>query len=234
MKIACCILSYNITKGMKSFGPIGLLKKSNNTNNKELIIHQIEYLRKIFGSVDMYVMTGFGKDRMDKKITEKRSVNIVHNAEFNHKNYSYAFKLFLQTIQPKLDNYHGVFFLDANVLIKSLNNKKRNHSWIVTKPHKNHTQDNEDFLGVNINNGDTVEYLFYNIGNLDWCKSFYLTQNDMRTIIDNVHLYHDNMFLFEILNQSIEYLGIKFHINKGSDSKQIIKIKGIKDKHKVK
>ena len=41
--VACCILSYEITKGMKSFGPIGLLKSSQNA--KELILHQINNIK---------------------------------------------------------------------------------------------------------------------------------------------------------------------------------------------
>ena len=50
MKIACCIFSYNITKGMKSIGPIGTLKRTN--KSATLINQQIVYLREIFKNVD--------------------------------------------------------------------------------------------------------------------------------------------------------------------------------------
>jgi hypothetical protein len=232
MKIACCILSYNITKGMKSFGPIGLLKKNN--SDKELILYQIEYLRKIFGSVDIYIVTGFGKEKLDKKILQKKYVNIIHNDEFNHKNYSYAFKLFLKHIESKLDTYQGILFLDSNILIKSLKQKKRTQSWIVAKQYKD-MPGAEDFLGININASNIVEYLFYNIGHLSWCKSFYLTQRDTHAIIKNMGLYHDNMFLFEVINESIERLGLKLSVNQvASNNKEIIEINGLKDKYKVK
>lgn len=233
MKIACCILSYNITKGMKSFGPIGLLKKNNNT--KELILHQIEYLRKMFGSVDIYIITGFGKEKLDKKISQKKYVKIIHNNEFEHKNYSYAFKLFLSHIQSKLDNYQGILFLDSNILLKNLKQKKRNQSWIIAKNHKNIGVRREDFLGININESNTVEYLFYNIGQLSWCKSFYLTQADMANIIKHAAMYHDNMFLFEVINQSIERLGLQLFVHQAaSNNQEVIEINGIKDKYKVK
>lgn len=231
MKIACCILSYNITKGMKSFGPIGMLKK--NKTSKELIIHQIEYLRKIFGTIDVYVITGFGKDKIDKKIAAKKYVHIIHNDQYLKKNYSYAFKLFLENIKSNLDNYHGVFFLDSNVLIRSLKNKKRNLSWLVTKPHKNNSKI-ADFLGVNLNEEKTIEHVFYNLGNISWCKSFYLTRQDIETIIDHRNSYHDNMFLFEILNRAVDDLGINVYTNSILSAKDLIEINGIKDKSKVK
>lgn len=232
MKIACCILAYNITKGMKSFGPIGLLKKNNRA--KELVLYQIEYVRKIFGNVEIYVITGFGKDKLDKKIAQKKSVNIIHNDAFDSKNHGYAFKLLLNCIKNKLSQYSGILFIDSHVLIKSLKNKKRNCSWIIAKPHKlNHSR--EDFLGVNINDNNIVQSLFYNIGHLGWCNSFYLTQRDILTIIQNIGVYHDHMFLFEILNQSVDNFGIQLGVNVVSSSnKEIIEINGIRDKYKVK
>ena len=47
-----------------------MLKK--NKNAKELIVHQIENLRKIFGTTDIYVVTGFGEDKLFKKIQKGR------------------------------------------------------------------------------------------------------------------------------------------------------------------
>ena len=66
MKIACCIFSYNVTKGMKSIGPIGSLKKNNKTDT--LILQQIKYVRDIFRNVDIYIVTGFGASKLLKDI----------------------------------------------------------------------------------------------------------------------------------------------------------------------
>ena len=232
MKIACCILSYNITKGMKSFGPIGMLKK--NKNSKELILHQIENLRKIFGTTDIYVITGFGEDKIYKKLESKKYVKTISNDEYTDKNYGYAVKLFLNKIKENIDDYYGVFFVDCNILIKKLKNKKRNDSWLVAQKHKNTKKNNKiDFLGINSQDLH-LKYLFYNIGNISWCKSFYLTQTDMKTMIECTDNYHDNMFLFEILNQSVEKLNLDIGINQITSSQDYVEIRGIKDKNKIK
>jgi len=232
MKIACCILSYNITKGMKSFGPIGMLKK--NKNAKELILHQIENLRKIFGSTDIYVITGFGEEKLCKTIQNKKYVKIISNSEYNQKNYGYALRLFLEHIKDKVDDYYGVFFIDSNILIKTLKNKKRNESWLVSQKLKQTKKNNKvDFLGINTENTD-LKYLFYNIGNISWCKSFYLTQQDIHSMIDCIYDYHDNMFLFEVLNQSVEKINVKIGINQILSNQDYVEIRGIKDKNKIK
>ena len=232
MKIACCILSYNITKGMKSFGPIGMLKK--NKNAKELILHQIENLRKIFGTTDIYVITGFGEDKIYKKLESKKYVKIISNTEYTNKNYGYALKLFLEKIKDNIDNYYGVFFVDSNILIRTLKNKKRNDSWLVAQKHKQNKRNSKiDFLGINVQD-PYLKYLFYNIGNLSWCKSFYLTQRDVKSMIEYTDNYHDNMFLFEVLNQSVEKLNVKIHINQIISNQDYVEIRGIKDKNKIK
>ena len=232
MKIACCILSYGITKGMKSFGPIGMLKKNKNT--KELILHQIENLRKIFGTIDIYVITGFGEEKIYKKLESKKYVKIISNKKYTEKNYGYALKLFLERIKNNLDDYYGVFFVDSNVLLKQLKNKKRNNSWLVAQKHKQTRKNNKlDFLGINAED-IYLKYLFYNIGNISWCKSFYLTQRDVKSMIEYIDSYHDNMFLFEVLNKSVEKLNVKISINQIISNQDYIEIHGIKDKNKIK
>lgn len=232
MKIACCILSYGITKGMKSFGPIGMLKKNKNT--KELILHQIENLRKIFGTIDIYVITGFGEEKIHKKLESKKYVKIISNKKYTEKNYGYALKLFLERIKNNLDDYYGVFFVDSNVLLKQLKNKKRNNSWLVAQKHKQTRKNNKlDFLGINAED-IYLKYLFYNIGNISWCKSFYLTQRDVKSMIEYIDSYHDNMFLFEVLNKSVEKLNVKISINQIISNQDYIEIRGIKDKNKIK
>ena len=232
MKIACCILSYNITKGMKSFGPIGMLKK--NKNAKELILHQIENLRKIFGTTDIYVITGFGEEKIHKKLESKKYVKVISNDEYTEKNYGYALKLFLNKIKDNIDDYYGVFFVDSNILLKQLKNKKRNNSWLVAQKHKQTKKNNKlDFLGVNAQD-IYLKYLFYNIGNISWCKSFYLTQRDVKSMIEYIDTYHDNMFLFEVLNKSVEKLNIKISINQIVSNQDYVEIRGIKDKNKIK
>ena len=85
---------------------------------------KIEYLRKIFGSTDIYIITGFGEEKIYKKIASKKYVKIISNAEYENKNYGYAMKIFMQEMADKLDNYYapkyesGIVYNDPIVKIK--------------------------------------------------------------------------------------------------------------------
>lgn len=228
MKIACCIFSYGITKGMKSIGPIGSLKKS--SKSEALILHQIKYVRNIFKNVDIYIVTGFGEAKLCKDIPSKKYIHYINNDQYDTKNYGYALDLFLNTIESKLDNYSGVFFLDSNVIIKSLNYKKIKKSWIVLR---NQSKKNKlEYLGVKFDE-DNLQYLFYNIGNKAWCKSFYLTKEHLLSIIET-RQFHDNMFMFEILNKFIEDTGIEIQSYNLHSKNDCVEILGPKDKNKIK
>ena len=230
MKTACCILSYNITKGMKSYGPIGTLKK--NKASKELISYQIEYLRKIFGPVDIFLVLGFGQDKIIKSLDKKKHVHIINNSQYENTNDSYAIKLFLNYIKPTINNYYGIFFLDSNTLIKNISTKKKNISWVLTKKHNKRNRIKTDYLGINTIDSELISSIFYNMGDYFWNKSFYLTKMDAQNIIYDIDNCYDNMFDFEIINFLIEKFGYKFYINEihTTDS---IEIKGLKDKYKI-
>ena len=229
MKIACCIFSYNITKGMKSIGPIGSLCK--NSKTETLIKRQIQCVRDIFKNVDIYIITGFGSNKLTKDIPDKKYIYYIYNEEYENKNYGYAIRLFLNKIKNKLDNYDGIFFLDSNVLIKSLTYKKIKKSWVVLK-NKSKKKNKVEYLGANFDN-ELLHYLFYNIGDRAWCKSFYLTREDVLRIIDTCS-FHDNMFMFEILNKLIEDTDIKIYAHNIQSNSDYVEILGPKDKNKIK
>lgn len=223
-------MSYGITKGMKSFGPIGTLKK--NKKSKALIVKQIESLRKLFGTVDIYVICGFGDEKIQKALANKNNIKFIKNDKYITCNYGYAVKLFLNHIKNNIDQYHGVFFIDDNIIIKKLTNKRKNESWVVAYDHKKNNMPAKDFLGIN-SNAKNLNYLFYNIGKTSWCKSFYLTSCDLGVMIQHMSWYYDHMFLFEILNKSIEKLDMRIKINNIKYYKDYIQINGIKDKNKI-
>ena len=234
MKIACCIFSYNITKGMKSLGPIGTLKR--NSKSKSLIITQIEYLRKIFKSVDIYVISGFGFEKLNKVLSQKKTINSIVNNKYETKNYAYALKLLINSEQfiRNAKNYDGLLLLDSNVLLRSLPKKDKHNSWILVKKHRKNYK-HKDYLGININQQNNfVQHLFYNIGNHSWCKSFYLTKEDLNIMIKNIGCYHDNMFVFEIINDLIDNCGLKIMANSIENNSNFTEITGIKDKNKIK
>ena len=229
MKIACCIFSYNITKGMKSIGPIGTLKRTNKSN--ALLNEQIIHLRNIFKNIDFYIVTGFGNDRISKELPDKKYIHLIFNEYYETKNYGYALKLLIQKLENRISKYDGVFFLDSNVIIRELTQKKIKKSWILIKK-KPIQKSKIDHLGLSFNN-DCLDYLFYNIGDHIWCKSFYLTQKDMITLMANQN-FHDNMFIFEILNEIIETNNIEIHPHKLKSKNDCVEISGLKDKNKIK
>jgi len=231
MKIACCIFSYNITKGMKSIGPIGALKKNNKSKN--LIVMQIEYLRKIFKNVDIYVVTGFGADKITKILNHKKTVDIIYNPEYETKNYGHALKLFLDHIDQQNIEYDGLFCLDSNIVVRSLGKKQKQQSWAIVQKHRKN-KNKKDYLGININSNNYIQQMFYNVGDYRWCKGFYLTKQDFDLMIKNKDMYHDNMFIFEILNDLIDNHHMQFSTHLVTGSSNFTEILGIKDKSKIK
>ena len=55
----------------------------------------------------------------------------------------------------------------------------------------------------------------------------------MVTLINNQN-FHDNMFIFEILNQMIENHNIQIHPHNLKSKNDCVEISGLKDKNKIK
>lgn len=227
-KIASVILSYEITKGMKSFGPIGLLKSK--ASGKELILHQMEGLEKLFKNTDMFVVSGFGYEKLNKAIPQ--NTKIIFNNEFQNKSHAYAIKLILAEYNP--DSYDGVFIINNGGIVKAKIPSKNlpfNHSWVLSKNIKT-SQQNSKFLGSVTNDQGLLEYIFYSVGQNAWCEGVYWCNRDIKKILSSIDSYYDNMFLFEVINKSITQ-NIKYkQIVLGAD--EVISIYGMKDKHKIK
>lgn len=227
MKILCCILSYEITKGMKSRGPIGLLKKNNHT--EELLLNQIRFMDKFFKKNDIYVITGFGADKITKKLPAH--VSTIFNDRFNQANQGYAIKLLLKNLSDSIYQYDGIFILSTDVLLRNLPSSSFDKSWIITK--NKHSRQAEDYLlGVGLDKEQKLHTIFYNVSNLLWCNAVYLCKKDLLEIVHNIDRYYDNMFLFEMLNKSIDLLNMNIghHTLNSSDC---IVVRGPKDKYKI-
>ena len=226
--IACFILSYEITKGMKSLGPIGLLKAS--IHSKELILLQIESLKKLFPNSKITVVSGFGHDKLNKKLPN--DIGSIVNDDFETKNQAYIIKLILS--QYKMGQFSGVFIMNNNTLFnrpKLSKNISFNKSWIIVKAIKK-TRQKSKFMGFTLKRGGELEHIYYDIGQTMWCESLYMCDADIGQLKSNLDDYYDNMFLFEVINKSIVNK-IKYDpILIASDSHTTIS--GPKDKHKIK
>lgn len=226
-KIASYILSYEITKGMKSFGPIGLLKSNNNP--KELVLHQIDTIYKLFRDTDISIITGFGHDKIQKKIP--KDVKVILNENFLISNQGYAFKLIIGSYN--FNNYDGIFITPIETIIKCNKTKipSLDKSWIISQKNKKH-KDNAKFLGSVTNHSDEIEYIFYDVGDRCWSGSVYICNNDLLRIANNIDGYYDNMFLFEIINKSIsQNVGYSELL---LTNNELVHINGLKDKNKIK
>jgi hypothetical protein len=226
--IACFILSYEITKGMKSWGPIGLLKSCN--NGKELVLCQIDSLRHMFDNPNITIVSGFGHEKLDKKLPS--DVNILVNNEFETKNQGYIVKLILS--QYKLNDFAGIFIMTHNTLLKrfDLNGELPfNKSWVLVKPIKK-TREKSKFMGFTTKKTGEIEHIYYDIGQHMWCDNFYMCNKDIGLIKPNIEQYYDNMFLFEVINKSIANNINYDKILIPSDGHSTIT--GMKDKHKIK
>jgi hypothetical protein len=227
-KIASYILSYEITKGMKSFGPIGLLKPNNNA--KELVLHQIDNVVKFMGDrTDISIIAGFGHEKLQKKIPSH--INIILNNYFLTTNQGYAFKLIIDNYDHK--KYDGLFITSIDTMIRCKKNKILNtdQSWIVSQKIKKN-QPKHKFLGSVSNANGNIEYIFYDIGTHIWSGMVYLCNKDLTTIANNIDTYYDNMFLFEIINKSIGHNICYKELALNHD--ELIHITGLKDKNKIK
>lgn len=228
MNIICCLLSYEITKGMKSWGPIGLLKKNN--HSEELVLKQINSLYKLFDKISLYVITGFGADKIQKKIP--KHIKTIVNPKFHEANQAYAIKLFLESIEESKDEYDGIFIINSDILLKNLQLLNLNASWIVTKNKIN--QNKEDYLlGVGVDSHNKLHTIFYDIGEQVWCNAVYICKEDVLKIKQNIDMYYDNMFLFELINKSIDQHDVRFTANPLSKNSDCIIIKGMRDKYKI-
>ena len=226
-KIACFILSYEITKGMKSFGPLGLLKA--NSSSKELILCQIDSLNKLFDNPEIYVVSGFGSDKMNKKIPG--SIHKILNIAHETKNHGYALRLLLSKIKDS--QYAGCFVMNGSILLGNINKNRalpKNSSWILSRKNKKSLTKTK-FMGPIMNDKGKLDYIFYDVGEYNWCDTVYFCRDDLLKL--SVDAFYDNMFLFEVINKSIVHNSIEYdQVVVPSDS--VIMITGIKDKHKIK
>lgn len=228
---SCCIFLHDITKGMKSYGSIGLLKSNNKA--KELFYHCIKLTQKSFRYKNLYALLGFESEKIKKKIESYKFQTVaVYNDQYKDKNYGYAFKLFISTLtEEDLNLINGIVFFPGNILIHKLPRLNYKQSWVVLK--KKHKKQNNNDIGCTINN-DHVNYMFYDIGEYTWTEILFLTSQDLKNIMENISLYYDNMFMFEIINTIVEKQNIELKTVVLDKIGDVVKISGIKDKNKIK
>lgn len=217
-----CIFSYDITKGMKSFGPKGLLKSK---KSDELINCQINNMSKI--TDEICVITGFGADKLTKKINGLSDIDILVNTHYDNYNEGYALELLLDNY---LDKVKGLLLI-SNGLLFSTQITDITKSIIYTTKKK---KDNINSFNLGCIFDDTIlENIFYDIGENLWCEAVFICKKEL----DILQKYRQtinikNMFLFEILGNSIIH-GAQY-FKEEIPQKNAIKIQCIKDSAQIK
>lgn len=224
-KIACFIFSYEITRGMKSIGPKGLLKSK---RSKELINYQIDSMKD--RHIDIYVILGFGIDKIKKKI-EHQNVSIIDNNLYESANHGYALELILDNYDP--NKYDGCIIMGSGILCHS-DIKTNILSGAKNQPilyYSNNSNTTSFPIGFTIIDS-VVQHMFFNLSENIWNEILYLDNKSLNKYKNIYDKNMRNMFLFEIINKSIDQ-GIMHYPIKVKTNK-IIKISSIKDANKIK
>lgn len=228
-KIGCYILSYGITKGMKSIGPKGLLKSK---KNKELINCQIDSIRDV--NTDINIIVGFGSDKLKKKINICKQIHIIHNDLYETTNQGYALELILKDYMQK--QYSGCIIINDGILISSavknilLDNLDLQCPKIIYLCSE--VQKDIFNIGFSLSDSNYVQHMFFDLTNNLWTETVYLDHQSLTQLYSIYNPNMRNMFLFEIINKSID-VGINYKPIRIKNS-QILKINGVKDSKRIK
>ena len=73
------LLMPEITKGMKSIGSKALLQINKSTT---ILDYQIQYIRKFYKNIPIFILTGFDNDKIEKKIKSYSGVSTSFNPKY--------------------------------------------------------------------------------------------------------------------------------------------------------
>lgn len=232
-KIACYILSYDITKGMKSIGPKGLLKSTRST---ELINCQIQNIKDL--NIDINIIVGFGAEKLKKRLCQLEDCNIktINNNLYESTNHGYALELILNDYNHA--RYTGCIIINDGVLFSNklkkilLNTQTLDSPKIVYIQSESKNKKDTFHVGCSMTEHNNVQHMFFDLTNNLWTEIVYFDSSTLSQIQTMYSTKMRNMFLFEILNKSID-LGIEYSAIKVKSS-DILKINGAKDSNKIK
>lgn len=184
-------LASEITKGMKSIGPRCLLK----LNNSEVVLdYQISMAKTSYKNSNIFVLTGFEDDKVNKHINCKyRTVKTIHNESYTFQNETGAVLKAIESL-GKIDN---LLVVNSGVLLKEypkIKSLNRSTIFYLNKPKSNFTIGTFD---------KESHYLFYDLPNI-WSECVFF---DALTIA-RLRLMNKNStsqyYLFETINKLID------------------------------
>lgn len=210
------LLVSDITKGMKSIGSKALLPLTKTTT---ILEQQINYLKKFYKPINIYICTGFEHDKIVKKTSKYKNIYYIYNQDYNDHNQASSLIQCLKTY--KLNNAiiinNGLVLLDKIIIDKNISS-----ILVSSKNTKTHFD-----IGLNAE-CENLLYLFYGLPN-KWLEYTYLNKESIDKIleIDKQHKCN-KLFLFEIINLLVDN-GINFQVNNILSNNLPLKINNIKD-----
>lgn len=219
--INAVILMPEITKGMKSLGPKGLLP----INKKNSILeYQIKILKSIHRRIKICVIIGFEYEKLIP-ILNKNNIDYIYNDQYKIFNHGYSLKLYFDYINNS--NVKKLLVINNGILFNCIETFKKsildNQSQIFS------IKNNKSDFHLGTLSGKYPEYIFYDLPE-SWTECVYFAESDidnLKSLFNNNNTIN-NMYLFEILNKYIsEYPESikKTYV----DKKHVLKINSIKD-----
>lgn len=191
--------SFQVSKGIKSIGPKGLLPVNSHTK-KPLIIQQIENIKSIFGKKKhkIHVVVGYQKEKVIKtldKYSFSKTLNIIKYRSYETYGQAKPIAELICSFEKS-----NVLIINEGVLFTNLNIPKKTS--IYTLPKNKHNFE----IGAVITN-NTVNYLCYDIPNI-WAEITFIQKNDLFNIQDITQNKIQNkinpVFMFEYINYLID------------------------------
>lgn len=181
------LLVSDITKGMKSIGSKALLNLSKNIT---IIDHQIQYLKKNYYPINIYLCTGFEHEKIVKKTHKYKNIFYVYNEDYETDNQSQCLIKCLQ--QHDIDS--AIVITNGIVLLDKIPIHSDESSLVLTNK--------KCKTNFDIGTTDLLEnkYLFYDLPN-KWLEYAFLNKKSIDKILDiNNTIGCNKLFLFELIN----------------------------------
>jgi len=209
------ILVQEITKGMKSVGSKALLELYKNTSVLE---YQIQYLKRFYYPINIYVCTGFEHEKIVKTTQKYKNVYYSFNREYETDNQVGS----LIKCLKEYDNIkNALVFSNGLIPIDKIKiNRNESSIQVTDKPSKIPFQ-------IGTNNNSDLSYLFYGLP-YKWTEFIYLNKDSINQTIELTgKKNYCKMFLFELINILLDH-GLKIKIEH-TQKNTPIKINNIKD-----
>lgn len=193
------LLSSDIPKGMKSYGPKAIIPIGK--PEEPLIIKQIKKIKLVYGSTrhSIHVVTGFESEKIEKIVHKYKykNINFIYDDCFDSANNTYGLRKALRSISG-----NNFLVIQSGVVgcYKPKNSKKSSLGTIKTN-------DINFNIGIRSNNNKAV-YMFYDLENI-WSEIAYIGSDDYDRVMsllgsDSFEAKSKSLFVFETINGLIE------------------------------